>query len=248
MNDWVAAYLVKENYLLTALEFYQELKEGGKEQLVLSKLFKHREYNEESFAKKQKDAEIGLPPNLVASSENSKLLQNEIQKKDEKINVLQYEIRILKSDIEKLKQQLSEAFQKSQSQKSKFRREKSGGSNDSPSSSSATPNADARGGTMSLTDFLGNDHAKEFAHSQSLVNAHHYQSSDNLQQQQQPDAEDDDVLKPSNLQPINQQEKQVCSHYSCNATFKSSSINNTVSFHMHTLGDQLHDQAFFIGE
>ena len=200
MNDWVASYLVKESFLLTALEFYQELKETGQEQLLLSKLFKHREYTDDNFVKKQKETDIGLPPVLGASDENTKLLQQQIQKKDEKINVLQYEIRILKSDIEKLKQQLSEAYQKSHISKPKLKREKS---IDSPTII-VTPN---NGGGVGLADILGNDHVNDFSHQQSLMDIHHGTQSNEGSAGKEED--DDDGLKPSNLHPISQQEKQV---------------------------------------
>jgi hypothetical protein len=201
MNDWVASYLLKENYLLTALEFYQELKESGQEQVLLSKLFKHKEYNEENFVEKQKQTEIGLPPNLIASDGNAKILQSQITKKDEKINVLQYEIRILKSDIDKLKQQLSETVQKSHVTRPK-RREKS----DSPSSSSTSPSNDVKG--VGLQDILGNDHVSDFSHQQSLMDAHHgTQSQEGTAKDSE--NEDDDLLQPSNLRPVEQQEKQV---------------------------------------
>lgn len=241
MNDWVASYLVKENYLLTALEFYQELKENGKQQRLLSKLFKHREYvDEESFARKQRDTEVGLPPNLTFTSgggnggdsdENCRLLQKELQKKDEKINVLQYELRIMKADVDKLKQQLSESYQKTQRLVTTQQRQRS---NSSAASGVGGVGLSSSTSISTLSDILKNDNTrhggtasssmKSPRHSRSLSDAQQIigvsMSIDNLLQAQESDAiahgnetehesnNGDDPLK-FNSQPINQHEKQV---------------------------------------
>lgn len=211
MNDWVASYLVKENFLLTALEFYQELKESGKDQRLLSKLFKHREYSDdETFTRKQRDTEVGLPPNLIASDDNSKLLQSQLQKKDEKINVLQYEIRIMKADVDKLKQQLSESYQKSQriqKQRMTEQLQSSGGGGGVGGSANTTISSSAS--STGLAELLSSN---EFHRGRSLSmdvssGLSISPSIDGLQvdgggeSQQEGDA--------SNSQPINQQEKQT---------------------------------------
>lgn len=138
MTDHVAEFLLKENFLLTALEFYQELLETGRTNYLLKQFFEEHRYIEPNSNSK-KDGTTGMgsigssalspksanPPSDLVSNAATAALQDELQKKDKQISILNYEMSIAKEEIEKLKGQLRESFvlrqqqQKENAQKSR---------------------------------------------------------------------------------------------------------------------------------
>ncbi|KAG2379465.1 hypothetical protein C9374_006582 [Naegleria lovaniensis] len=105
MNEYVASYLLKNNFMLTALEFYQELLEEGLELKILRDYFENKEYKNV-----QENTNGGGGMMIQVDSEHTKALEEQLKKKDEKISLMEYEIKLLQSDIAKLKGQMREAF------------------------------------------------------------------------------------------------------------------------------------------
>ncbi|KAF0974290.1 hypothetical protein FDP41_006900 [Naegleria fowleri] len=106
MNEYVASYLLKNNFMLTALEFYQELLEEGLELKILRDYFENKEYKNVQ----ESTSSNGGGMMIQVDSEHTKALEEQLKKKDEKISLMEYEIKLLQSDIVKLKGQMREAF------------------------------------------------------------------------------------------------------------------------------------------
>lgn len=117
MTDYIASYLLNGNFLLTALEFYQELLESGQEQKLLKDFFENRKYTQTQL---HEHSQTGDQLRLTndddgknASTINPQevlVLSNELKKKDATISMLEYEVRVLNSDVEKMKAQLRDVF------------------------------------------------------------------------------------------------------------------------------------------
>ena len=105
MNDYVANYLIKNNFMLTALEFYQELLEEGQELKLLRDYFENKEYKNEQASSSNSNGMM-----IQVDSQHTKALEEQLKKKDETISMMEYEIRLLQSDIAKLKGQAKESF------------------------------------------------------------------------------------------------------------------------------------------
>ncbi|KAL9645584.1 hypothetical protein ABK040_000647 [Willaertia magna] len=111
MNDYVASYLLKNNFLLTALEFYQELLEEGQDLKLLKDYFENKEYKEQTNIQPTTNNSTSSDVQVIqVNTEHTKALEEQLKKKDEKISLLEYEIRLLQSDITKLKGQLRDVF------------------------------------------------------------------------------------------------------------------------------------------
>eukprot|EP01132_Coremiostelium_polycephalum_P004797 gene4797-5982_t len=137
MKDEIAQFLLSKGYYLTALEFYQELLEDDGTELESLRDYFIKNINTGGdpirIIKDRKKNE--------SSSSSSKVLSNHeietIKVKDDKISLLEYELRQARDDITKLKNQLKQNQYQSSSKSSSSTQSTS--SNTTSSSSSSSP-------------------------------------------------------------------------------------------------------------
>ena len=141
MNDYVASYLLKNNFVLTALEFYQELLEEGQELKMLKDYFENKEYKNPQ----QGSSLNGSGMMVQVDSEHTKALEEQLKKKDEQISLMEYEMRLLQSDITKLKGQMSQVFVNP----AKQRNEGADANDEGSASRDESTNADSNGSVVS---------------------------------------------------------------------------------------------------
>eukprot|EP00002_Diphylleia_rotans_P034045 TRINITY_DN7286_c0_g1_i2.p1 TRINITY_DN7286_c0_g1~~TRINITY_DN7286_c0_g1_i2.p1 ORF type:complete len:850 (+),score=168.79 TRINITY_DN7286_c0_g1_i2:62-2611(+) len=97
--DDVARFLLAKNYFLTALEFYHETREDGHELTMLRDWFA----THYPIAKESADSKESSAANLSTSTSSSSAEYN----KDERIAILEYELRIAREDLDAARQRLS---------------------------------------------------------------------------------------------------------------------------------------------
>lgn len=113
--DQIASYLLKQNYILTALELHTELAESGREVTRLRDFFSNPANFEQQQQQQQQAATGYFPLHKASSVQTFDSLdltrysddadQNKVQ--DDKIAVLEFELRKAKETINQLRNTLT---------------------------------------------------------------------------------------------------------------------------------------------
>ena len=106
----IAQFLVRENFLLTALEFHEELQErnGGVHQVdVLNNFFtdpaRLEAVLEESAQRQERDLPGSIPSSVPSPFVNNGYLST-IDERDDKIALLSYKLRVAEEDLVNMKE------------------------------------------------------------------------------------------------------------------------------------------------
>ncbi|EGG24253.1 hypothetical protein DFA_06403 [Cavenderia fasciculata] len=205
MKEDIASFLLSKGYYLTALEFYQELLEDDGTEIESLKNYFQSNFNTDN----QQD-----PIRIVRDRKKTGQSSINDKPKDEKISLLEYELRQSREEIIKLKDQLKKQQQYNNSSSNN-------GSNNNNGQQSTSPKQSSKNGNNGLIDNNNDPHSQQSQQAYQNMNK-----------------EDKSSLDSRAKEKIKPHEKKILNHL-----FKNYLIANGYSFTAVSFSEENQDDS-----